>query len=47
VHTVLGLLGVLAFIVAIISLAAGITWLVVRISPPANGDAAKAPAKTS
>jgi len=47
VYTVLGLLGVLAFIVAIISLAASVTWAVVRISPPAGGDAAKAPAKTT
>jgi hypothetical protein len=47
VHTVLGLLGVLVFIVAIISLAAGVTWGVVKISPPADGDATKAPAKTS
>jgi hypothetical protein len=31
--TVLGLLGLLVFIVAVIALAAGITWLVVKISP--------------
>jgi hypothetical protein len=29
----LGLLGLLAFIVSVIALAAGITWLVVKISP--------------
>ena len=46
-YTVLGLLGVLVFIVAIISLAAGVTWGVVRISPPADGDATKTPAKSS
>jgi len=45
VSTVLGLLGVLVFIVAIISLAAGVTWLVVRLSPPANGNTAKTPSK--
>jgi hypothetical protein len=33
VKTVLGLLGVLAFIVCVIGLAAGITYLVVKISP--------------
>jgi hypothetical protein len=33
VADVLGLIGIAAFIVAIISLAAGVTWLVVRISP--------------
>jgi hypothetical protein len=47
VSTVLGLLGVVVFIVAVISLAAGVTWLVVRLSPPANGDAAKTPSKSS
>jgi len=39
----LGLLGFAAFILCVIGLAAGMTWLVVRFSPPANGkDAAKA-----
>jgi hypothetical protein len=47
VYTVLGLLGVLVFIVAIISLAAGITWLVVRLSPPSNGATAKEPSRPS
>ncbi|HEY6962152.1 MAG TPA: hypothetical protein VI408_09720 [Gaiellaceae bacterium] len=32
-HTVLGLIGIAAFIVVIVSLAAGVTWLVVRLSP--------------
>jgi len=43
--TVLGLLGVAGFILLIISLAAGITWAVVKISPTPNGSdtAAKAP----
>jgi hypothetical protein len=31
--TVLGLLGLLLFIVCVIALAAGVTWLVVKISP--------------
>jgi hypothetical protein len=47
VYTFLGLLGVAVFIVCIISLAAGITWLVVKISPPANGDTAKNPSRST
>ncbi|MFZ1881571.1 MAG: hypothetical protein WAU41_15610 [Gaiellaceae bacterium] len=31
--TVLGLIGIAFFIVCVIALAAGVTWLVVRISP--------------
>ena len=31
--TVLGLLGLVVYIVAILSLAAGVTWLVVKLSP--------------
>jgi hypothetical protein len=31
--TVLGLLGLLVYIVSIISLAAGVTWAVVKLSP--------------
>jgi hypothetical protein len=31
--TVLGLFGLVLFIVSVIALAAGITWLVVKISP--------------
>ena len=31
--TVLGLLALLVFIVCVIALAAGVTWLVVKISP--------------
>jgi hypothetical protein len=31
--TVLGLIGVVLFIPCVISLAAGVTWLVVRVSP--------------
>jgi hypothetical protein len=33
VETVLGLLGLALFIVGVISLAAGITWTVVKITP--------------
>jgi hypothetical protein len=33
VATGLGLLGIAVFIVCVIALAAGVTWLVVRISP--------------
>jgi hypothetical protein len=32
----LGLFGILVFIVAMIALAAGVTWLVVRVSPDPN-----------
>ena len=31
--TVLGLLGILAFCVAVIAMAAAVTWLVVKLSP--------------
>ena len=33
-HTILGLLGVAVFIPSVIALAAALTWLVVKISPP-------------
>jgi hypothetical protein len=33
VASALGLLGFVAFIAAVVALAAGVTWLVVRISP--------------
>jgi hypothetical protein len=36
VANVLGLFGIFVFIVAIIALAAGVTWLVVRVSPDPN-----------
>jgi hypothetical protein len=39
-HTALGLVAFVVFIAAVISVAAGITWLVVRLSP------AKKPAAT-
>jgi hypothetical protein len=33
VDTVLGLIGVVVFIVCVVALAAGVTWTVVRLSP--------------
>jgi hypothetical protein len=36
VETALGLLGILVFIVCVVALAAGVTWLVVKISPNPN-----------
>jgi hypothetical protein len=33
VHTAFGLVGVAVFIVAVVALAASITWLVVRLTP--------------
>jgi hypothetical protein len=36
VENALGLLGILVFIVAMIALAAGVTWVVVRVSPDPN-----------
>jgi hypothetical protein len=41
VADVLGLLGIIVFIACIIALAAGVTWLVVKVSPTPN---AKKPA---
>ncbi len=32
-HTTLGLLGLVVYIVGIVSLAAGVTWVVVKLSP--------------
>jgi len=36
VANVLGLIGIAAFIAAIVALAAGVTWVVVRVSPNPN-----------
>jgi hypothetical protein len=36
VENVLGLIGIAIFIVTIIALAAGVTWVVVRVSPNPN-----------
>jgi hypothetical protein len=40
---VLGLFGILVFIVVIIALAAGVTWVVVRVSPDPNKKRAAQP----
>jgi hypothetical protein len=40
VLNVLGLLGMLVFIVCVIGIAAGVTWLVVRLSPSKRPDQA-------
>ena len=34
--TILGLLGLIVFVVAVISLAASVTWLVVRLFPSSS-----------
>jgi hypothetical protein len=34
VSTVLGLIGLVFFIIGVIALAAGVTWTVVKLSPP-------------
>jgi len=39
-HTVLGLAAFVVFIAAVISVAAGVTWVVVRVSPAKKPDAA-------
>jgi hypothetical protein len=44
--TVLGLIGMVIFIVAVISLAAGITWLVVRFTPSGPRKKRTAPAES-
>jgi hypothetical protein len=38
-HNALGLVAFVVFIAAVISVAAGITWLVVRLSPKKKPDA--------
>ena len=43
--TVLGLIGLVVFIVCVIALAAGITWIVVRLSPK-PGNKNKQPAES-
>jgi hypothetical protein len=40
--TALGLLGVAIYIPAIIAIAAGVTWIVVKVSPGTKDAAAKA-----
>jgi hypothetical protein len=43
VNTVLGLIGVIIFIPCVISLAAAVTWLVVRFSPGTKEKPSDAP----
>jgi hypothetical protein len=45
VLTVLGVIGIFMFCVCVIALAAGVTWVVVKISP--SGDKKKPQATTS
>ena len=46
-ENVLGLIGFAVFIVCVISLAAAVTWLVVKLSPlPQSNDAAKTKPET-
>jgi hypothetical protein len=45
VESVLGLIGLALFIVCVVALAAGVTWLVVRFSPNPGDKRAKAPAE--
>jgi hypothetical protein len=47
--TVLGLIGLLVYIVAVVALAAGVTWVVVKLSPSKSMkelEAADSPAKS-
>jgi hypothetical protein len=44
VSTVLGLIGIAVFIACVVALAAGVTWVVVRVSPDPNKKKAKASA---
>jgi hypothetical protein len=45
--TVLGLIGLTAFVVAVISLAAGVTWLVVKLFPSQDKKKPKPEAQAS
>jgi hypothetical protein len=44
--TVLGLLGLAVYIVVIVGLASGVTWIVVKLSPSQSAKQAEAKAKT-
>ncbi len=44
VHNALGLILFVIFIVSVIAVAAGITWVVVKLSPAKKPDEAKPPA---
>jgi hypothetical protein len=43
--TVLGLLGLVLYIVVIVGLACGVTWIVVKLSPSQSAKQAEAKAK--
>jgi hypothetical protein len=48
VANVLGLIGIAVFIVSVVALAAGITWIVIRVSPtPKNKSKAAASSDAS
>ena len=42
--TILGLLGLVVFIVCVIAIAAAVTWLVVRITPTGDSKKTETPA---
>ena len=44
--TVLGLIGIIVFIVSVIALAASVTWLVVRLTPGNDKKKAEAGARS-
>jgi hypothetical protein len=46
VATVLGLLGIVVFITCVIALAAGVTWVVVRLSPTPGAKKKTTPAES-
>jgi hypothetical protein len=46
-HTTLGLLGLVAYIVLILGLSSGVTWLVVKLSPSKSQKQLEAKAKSA
>jgi hypothetical protein len=38
VSTALGLLAFVGYVIAIVAVAAGVTWIVVRLTPPSKAD---------
>jgi hypothetical protein len=44
--TVLGLIGMVVFIVATIALAAGVTWAIIKISPSSRRPKTQAPSSS-
>jgi hypothetical protein len=47
VTTALGLLGILVFVACIVAFAAGVTWIVVKLSPAREGGAEGSTAERS